>query len=151
MPTLCAPRQPFRSFKSKILTACVAVAFLAAVTAAARAWLTAPALTAAPSLAAPTSPTNEAILVVRITIRPTGFDPSEVVLPRGRFVLAIDNRSGLSDLTFRLDREAGGRVREARMPREQLGWRSVIDPPPGLYVLTAAEHPEWACRIQVTN
>src|SRR5438132_321240 len=30
-----------------------------------------------------------------ITIRPTGFDPSEIRLGVGRFTLAVDNKSGL--------------------------------------------------------
>jgi hypothetical protein len=87
---------------------------------------------------------------LRITIRPTGFDPAEVTIPQGRFILAVDNRSGLRDLTFRLDRESGGRLHEVRMPRESLSWRALIDASPGTYTLTEANHPEWLCRVTVT-
>jgi hypothetical protein len=63
--------------------------------------------------------------------------------------LVVDNRTGLRELTFRLDREGAGRLREVRMPRERLSYREVFDPPPGVYVLTEAEHPTWVCRVRV--
>jgi hypothetical protein len=88
--------------------------------------------------------------LLRITIRPTGFDPAEVTIPQGRFILAVDNRSGLRELTFRLDRESGGRLHEVRMPRESLSWRALINPAPGTYTLTEANHPDWTGRITVT-
>jgi len=32
-----------------------------------------------------------------ITVTPTGFEPSELTRPKGRFLLAIDNQSGLDE------------------------------------------------------
>lgn len=95
--------------------------------------------------------TPDGLRVLRITIRPTGFDPAELTLPHGRFILAVDNRTGLRNLTFRLDREGAGRLREVRMPREQLSYREVIEPAPGVYLMTEADHPAWVCRISVAD
>lgn len=85
-----------------------------------------------------------------ITIRPTGFDPSEISLRAEPFRLAIDNKSGLDEVTLRLSREGGSQVREKRLPRGQLKWREKINLPPGVYLLTEATHPDWHCRITVT-
>jgi hypothetical protein len=148
-----------RHVPTKGLLALAALASLAGLAVAAGAW-GAPAAPEMPSVspgAAETRPSGEqaaagvGLPVVRVTIRPTGFDPAEVTLPRGRFMLAVDNRTGLNELTFRLDREGGGRLHEVRMTREQLAWRKVIDPPPGGYVLTEINHPGWVCRISIAN
>jgi hypothetical protein len=86
-----------------------------------------------------------------ITIRPTGFDPAEISLRAEPFRLAIDNKSGLDEVTLRLSREGGSLVREKRLPPGQLKWREKINLPPGEYLLTEATHPDWHCRIIVTS
>lgn len=144
---------------TKGLLALAALASLVGLAVAARAWRAAtapemPGVSAAPA-ETPHSGARDAtgagLPLVRVTIRPTGFDPAEVTLPRGRFMLAVDNRTGLNELTFRLVREGGGRLHEVRMTREQLAWRKVVDPPPGGYLLTEVNHPGWVCRISVAD
>jgi hypothetical protein len=88
--------------------------------------------------------------VLRLTLSPEGFAPAEVTLPRGRFLLVVYNKSGLEEVDLRLDAVAGGRMREARAKGRGSRWQEVLDPPPGEYVLSLAEHPDWACRITVT-
>jgi hypothetical protein len=85
-----------------------------------------------------------------ITLRPFGFDPSEIARTNGRFTLLVDNRTGLDEVHLRLDREAGGRVHEVRVPRRKLDWVQGVDLPPGRYLLTDANHPDWVCRITIT-
>lgn len=85
-----------------------------------------------------------------ITITPRGFEPTEITRPKGPFILVVDDRSELDGVTFRLDREAGDRVREVRSVRERPDWDEVIDLTPGSYVLTEADHPDWLCRITIT-
>jgi hypothetical protein len=88
---------------------------------------------------------------VRVTIRPTGFDPAALTLRGGRFILAVDNRSGLEEVALAVTSESGPRVHEARVHRNRLDWRQQINLPPGHYTLTEADHPEWVCRITVTE
>jgi len=85
-----------------------------------------------------------------ITIRPTGFDPAEISRVQGRFLLAVDNKSGLDTVTVRLTREDGSPVREMRLPRGQLKARERISLPPGKYLLTEANHNNWLCGITIT-
>ena len=82
-----------------------------------------------------------------VTIQPQGFDPAEIARPRGKFALVVDNRSGLDEVTLRLDRENGPRQREAHVPHEGWNWSEVLELEPGRYVLTEANHPNWVCRI----
>ncbi len=86
-----------------------------------------------------------------ITIRPTGFDPSEIRLTDGQFRIAVDNKSGLDEVTLRLTREGGARMREVRLPPGQLKWREKLDLPDGTYLLTEANHANWRCRIIVAS
>jgi hypothetical protein len=148
------------------------VAFLAIITLAvnARAWLAAtlPPKSLAYTAVTTTSGKQPAVLlntaaavtqgasprdrvtVERITIRPTGFDPAETTLSKGRSLLTVDNRSGLREVVLRLDKEAGNRLQEVRVQREKLDWRRTVDFEPGRYLLTEAAHPGWTCRITVT-
>ena len=85
-----------------------------------------------------------------ITILLTGFKPSEITRPRGQFVILVDNQSGLDDLTLRLQRVGGQKLREVRQTKKEQFVRQLEDLPPGEYQLTEAEHPDWVCRITIT-
>jgi hypothetical protein len=85
-----------------------------------------------------------------ITITPHGFEPREITRPEGRFLLMVDNRSGVAATSLALRSEAGQRTREMRIPREEPNWSEAVELPPGRYVLTEADHPRWLCRITIT-
>jgi len=97
--------------------------------------------------ATPTLPRLEAEL---ITLTPRGFEPSQITRPQGQFLLAVDNRSGLYEVTFRLDRETGNRLHEMSLPTGMLKWRNLVNLPPGNYLLTEARDPQKSCRITIT-
>lgn len=93
---------------------------------------------------------KERIEAELITLTPRGFEPAEIKPVRGRFILAVDNHSGLDTVVLRLDRENGNSPQEQRMPQKRPYLRQVIDLIPGKYTLTEATHPNWICRITVT-
>jgi hypothetical protein len=86
-----------------------------------------------------------------ITITPTGFEPAEISRPQGRFMFAIDNRSGLDSVDLYLEREKGNRVDGSLKRKGRLAWRQVIDLPAGTYVLRAANDESWQCKITLTT
>ena len=85
-----------------------------------------------------------------ITVTPAGFEPTEITRPRGPFVLAVDNRSGLDALALYLELENGSRVNTQLTRRGKLAWRELVDFPPGTYLLRAANDETWSCRITLT-
>jgi len=85
-----------------------------------------------------------------ITVTPTGFEPSELTRPKGRFLLAIDNQSGLDEVEFYFERETGGRVNVPLSRRGKLAWREIVDLTPGTYILRATNDESWRCRITIT-
>ena len=88
-----------------------------------------------------------------LTLRPTGFEPSEITRPAGRFLLAVNDRSGEESITLLLVRGPSDLVSEARIrerPRKH-EWRQVVNLPAGRYELRAAENPEWRCQITLTG
>lgn len=86
-----------------------------------------------------------------ITINPTGFEPKEITRPKGEFILAVDNRSGLGEVFLQLERALpGDHLKDVRVSRKQLDWRERVDLDPGRYLLTEANHPGWACSITIT-
>jgi hypothetical protein len=85
-----------------------------------------------------------------ITIRRGGFEPAEIIRPKGPVLWMVDNRSGLKDVSLHLDQEHGNRLRDMLVHREQLDWSETIDLPPGRYQLTEADHPDWICHITIT-
>jgi len=86
-----------------------------------------------------------------ITITPHGFEPREITRPEGRFLLMVDNRSGVAATALALTSEGGLRTREMRVPREEPNWSEALELPAGRYVLTEADHPRWSCRITITE
>ena len=88
-----------------------------------------------------------------ITLRPTGFEPAEITRPAGRFLLAVNDRSGEESVTLLLVRGTGDVLTPVRMrerPRK-FEWRQVVNLPAGRYELREAAHPEWRCQITVTG
>ena len=84
-----------------------------------------------------------------IAIRPTGFIPAEIDLKEGRYLLIVQNRSGIRDLTFRLDRDTGEKLQETR--DQKLQWKKTFDLHPGRYVLSVVDHPKWQSIITVKS
>ena len=91
------------------------------------------------------------IRTVLITICPTGFDPVEIKVADGHFRIAVDNKSGLDEVTLLLAREGGALVRQMHLPPGQLKWREKLDLPDGRYALTETTHPAWLCNIIIGN
>ena len=85
-----------------------------------------------------------------ITITTTGFEPTELTRPKGEFLLAIDNRSGLDDVDFYFERETGGRVEVPLSRRGKLAWRELVNLTPGTYILRATNDESWRCRLTIT-
>src|SRR5262245_29310515 len=85
-----------------------------------------------------------------ITITPTGFEPDALTRAKGKFLLAIDNQSGLEEVEFYFERETGGRVNVPLTRRGKIAWREIIDLTPGTYILRATNDESWRCRIRIT-
>lgn len=86
---------------------------------------------------------------VALTLSSTGFNPQEVRPQSGRFLLSIDNRSGASDLVFRLSRADGTLIRELRMSGAGGDWSEAFDLSAGTYTLSETNHSTWVCTIIV--
>jgi hypothetical protein len=81
------------------------------------------------------------------SIQPFGIEPGEVNVAQRSYLLIVQNRSGIRDLTFRVETEAGSKLYEIR--NQKLQWKKIFDLNPGRYVLTVVEHPEWRTVITV--
>jgi hypothetical protein len=136
-----------RLTKLKPLAALCLLVALGAVAVGANEWLRVPA-PARPS--APAGAKKEVLPAAVVTVTPRGFEPVEVTGVGGRFFLSVENRSGARGLTLRLDPERGNRVREFTQPEDELDWTDELDLTPGVYTLTVAGHPEWACHITMS-
>lgn len=85
-----------------------------------------------------------------VTVGRHGFERSAITRPKGRFLLAVDNRSGLKEIDLQIVRENGNRDREMKVPRKNPNWRGFVDLPPGNYKLIEAGHPDWVCLLTIT-
>ena len=84
-----------------------------------------------------------------LTLRPAGFEPAEIVRPKGAFVLFIDDRSGKQKSLLVLQRATGERVRAVNLNRKKSEWNDVLDLAPGVYVLQDAGNHELRCQITI--
>jgi hypothetical protein len=85
-----------------------------------------------------------------ITVYPHGFEPGRIERRAGPCFLAIDNKSGIKELTIRLDRVGGGRLKEAKTKKDKYRLREILDLTPGQYLLTEQDRPTWKCEIVIT-
>jgi hypothetical protein len=88
--------------------------------------------------------------VLPLTIRPTGFQPAEVSIPAGKYLVVVRNNTGLEQFAIRVERGGGVKLYDVRLPRHRREWRQFVQLPPDTYVITEGNHPEWVCRITVT-
>ncbi|HKU77621.1 MAG TPA: hypothetical protein VJR02_27155 [Pyrinomonadaceae bacterium] len=87
--------------------------------------------------------------VISLEVTPSGFDSAEIIAPRGRFLILLQNRTGRRDLNFWLARENEGRVAESESQKRD--WKAQVQLNPGTYIIGETNHPEWKFTIRVTN
>lgn len=91
------------------------------------------------------------VKVVLLTIRPTGFEPGEITLPAGQYLVVIRNRTGLDEFALRVERDTGEILLEVPGRRFKRDWKQILQLAPGTYVVKETNHPDWICRISITS
>jgi hypothetical protein len=91
-----------------------------------------------------------------VTLGPGGFEPRELTSSKNRFILMIDNLTGLDDILIQLYRSGAGsvpraKIHEVSMPGGRINWTNLFELDPGEYLLTEARHPGWDCKLTVRN
>jgi hypothetical protein len=95
------------------------------------------------------NPSTTLLGAEHITLRATGFDPKELTRPAGRFLLAVDNVTGMGEMSFRLLHHNGARLRD--FPANgRFRLRQIVELPAGQYALVEINHRNWVCRITIT-
>ena len=84
-----------------------------------------------------------------VTLRPAGFEPTEITRSKGPFVLFVDDRSGNDSSSLELKRMNGQRVRAISWNRGKSEWNDVVDLAPGTYVLQDASNADLRCQITI--
>jgi hypothetical protein len=97
----------------------------------------------------PAAAVTNGLEVELVTLRPAGFEPSEIIRPKGSFVLFIDDRSGKENSSLVLRRVKGERLRALNLNRKKSESHAVLDLPPGTYVLQDAGDSELHCQITI--
>lgn len=146
---------PFQHFSQKqiflfILAGCLGVAAVAMTRnrLTTRALIRAPEGNEASSISLAPQQQRKTIEVVVVTLDPNGFFPREVILPKKKFVLAINNRAEkLTETTFELFREKTNKLQETKLKRETMSLQTVLDLPPGNYELRAQDNPTWVLSL----
>ena len=87
--------------------------------------------------------------VIALQVTPSGFEPSETIAHRGKFLILLQNRTGRRDLHFWLARENQERLAESAP--EKRDWKAHVQLGPGTYIIGETNHPEWKSIIRVTN
>lgn len=85
------------------------------------------------------------------TLTAAGFTPNQLSRAAGRLNLRVQNRSGQKEVTLRLSTSGGEKVTEAKLTEKVRDWTAPVELAAGTYTLTEAAHPEWTCRIEITQ
>lgn len=84
-----------------------------------------------------------------ITLRPYGFEPREITRPKGPFILFVEDRSGRSDSSLRLQEKRDALLRDVNTTRVKSEWHDTINLPAGEYTLIDGSNPESRCQITI--
>ncbi len=105
-----------------------------------------------PALAtvAQTKQTAPKLEVELVALTPTGFDPEKISRPKGPFLLVVQNRSGLNELSFQFDKEVGAKLKTVKVPAKKASWSDVVDLNPGTYIMTEITNPKWSLEVMIT-
>jgi len=95
------------------------------------------------SVLTPQGKKDERLEIETVTITPDGFEPQQLERTAGPFILSVTNQSGVDALNVLIETEQHSRFREKTLPLITPYWRERIDPPPGKYIITEENHPEW--------
>ena len=106
-------------------------------------------VTSQPAQVTPASRQKEILGYEVVTLTRFGFEPAEITHHGRRFFLAIENRSGLRDLTLRIDPEHGNRILEVNQPDDQLSWVDEMSLPPGEYIISTPNRAGSVCRLTI--
>jgi hypothetical protein len=104
---------------------------------------------AIPSIEDQSDEAGPELKLILLALHPEGFDSSEMQLDPGEYLFIIGNRSGLKEVSVRLEREGDGRIAAAAVGGRQRDWKTRLKLTPGTYVVTANDNPDWICRITV--
>lgn len=92
--------------------------------------------------------------VIQLLLRPEGFDSKTLAVAKGRYILILQNRTGLENLALQVSRVVGNGEKPKDVmfdAKKRYRIDSLIDLTPGDYVVTVQGHPEWVCRITTRN
>jgi hypothetical protein len=114
-------------------------------------------LTAGANNPAPTqNNTPPPVKVISIAVTSRGFDPSEIAVPEGRYLIDINNRSGIQELDLRFGALNGKKLKESKRLKDKdgrvlksLDWRGLFNLDKGTYTITESSHPDWVAEIRV--
>jgi hypothetical protein len=95
------------------------------------------------SVTTPQGKKDQRLEIEAVTITAEGFEPQQLERTAGPFILSVTNQSGVDPLHVVMETEQHSRFREKALPLITPYWRERIDPPPGKYIITEENHPEW--------
>lgn len=118
-----------------------------------RDWFRAATVIAPPPQSKLAAATDGPVPIVQelLTLRPTGFDPAEIIIPSGNFQLSVDNLTGISSISLTLTEERKDKLKDIKIDSKNRDWREEINLKTGVYILSEASNPRWTCRITVTD
>jgi len=134
-----------RAMRNYALVATIALIILTVLAVNARSWFT-----KAPNQKAQA----KSMQVELFTLHRYGFEPPEITRPKGQFIIAVNNHSGIEEVTLQLHRvtekDKLEKIAEKQVPSKQLYWMQQIDLLPGRYALVEASHEKWVSFITIT-
>ena len=92
---------------------------------------------------------NTQLEIELVTLRPAGFEPSEITRPKGPFVLFVEDPSGRENSSLVLQRVNGERLRTIGLQRKKSEWNDVIDLTPGTYILQDVNNSALRCQVTI--
>ena len=102
-----------------------------------------------PSILDQSEDAGSELKLVLLALMPEGFDNTEMQLEAGEYLFIIGNRTGLKEVSIRLDRKGNERIAATVAGGRQRDWKKRLKLTAGTYFVTVNDNPKWTCQIVV--
>lgn len=94
---------------------------------------------------------RDSIEEMSLMLTSKGFAPAEVRPYGKKFLLSLDNRTDVKELTLRMARSDGVQIREIRVPGGAGDWSELFELQAGNYTFSEVDHPNWICKFVIND
>lgn len=88
---------------------------------------------------------------ISVNLTRFGFEPSEITIPAGGYLISVRNLTERADISFALENSVKLKLLEEQYKNGSRGWDKILNLLPDSYVLREGKNQNWQLSIKVKS